>query len=384
MAAHALLSASSAHRWLKCTPSARFEEQFANETSPYAAEGTHAHKLAEIRLKQALGEKVRLPTGFKESEHYSDAMEEHVAGFVDQVLERIHAHRAHTPDPLTLFEVRLDYSRWVPGGFGTGDVVIISDLGVEVIDLKYGQGVPVQAENNPQTRLYGLGAYDRYKALYDIDTVVMTIIQPRLDACSSETLTVDELLEWARTVVQPAAALATEGKGDFVPGAHCRFCRARFTCRARAEANLELAKYEFAPAPSLSSEEIAAILTRLENDFQSWVKDIQEYALTSALAGERIPGWKVVEGRSVRKYTDEAAIQKTLHEAGYRDDEILKTSLKGIAEMERLLGKARFAKLLGDFVEKPPGKPTLVPDSDKRPEFTPTARAQLDFNQASA
>lgn len=299
-------------------------------------------------------------------------------------MERIHAHQAHTPDPLTLFEVKLDFSRWVPGGFGTADVVLISDLGVEVIDLKYGKGVPVHAENNPQTRLYGLGAYVRYSPLYDIDKVVMTIIQPRLDAVSTEELTVDQLLHWARTVVQLAATLAIEGAGEFVPGEHCRFCRARYTCRARAEANLALAKREFAPPPELSLDEIAAVLTQLETDFLNWVRDVQQFALQSALAGERIPGWKLVEGRSVRRYTDENAAFEALRSAGYSDDQILTRSLKSITEMERFLGKARFAELLGAFIEKPSGKPTLVPQSDKRPELSPASLAKADFKDEPA
>ena len=273
---HAKLPASGAHRWLVCTPSAALEAELPDVSSPYAEEGTHAHTLAEIRLRQALGERVRLPNGFRESEYYSEAMEGYVEEFVDLVLQRIAEHRATGSDPLVYFEQRLDFSRWVPEGFGTGDVVIISDLGVEVIDLKYGQGVPVSAVGNPQLRLYGLGAYDRYGLLYDISHIIMTIVQPRLDSVSTETLKAEELIEWAETYVRPRAKLAWEGKGEFIAGEHCQFCKLRATCRARAEANLELAKADFAlqDPPTLSVEEIGEVLTRAD-ELVRWANDVK-------------------------------------------------------------------------------------------------------------
>lgn len=379
--AHAVLSASGAHRWIECPPSARLEEQFPDAASPYAEEGTIAHALAEVRLRQALGERTRVSPKVTKSEHYNPAMEEHIAGYVTLVMERIAVHKTHTADPLIMFEQRLDFSRWVPDGFGTGDVVIVSDLGVEVIDLKYGQGVRVDAEGNPQLRLYGLGAYDRYRLLYDIDKVFMTIVQPRLDSVSTEELSVAALLEWAEEVVVPAAKLAYAGKGNFYPGEHCRFCRAKAVCRARAEANLELARYDFAKPETLTPEEIAEILTQIERDFKAWVSDIQDYALDQATNhGVKFPGWKLVEGRSNRKYADKDAVKTTLREAGYTDEQILKMDLKGITEIERLLGKKRFAELLSEYVVKPAGRPTLVPESDKRPEINSTASAQADFS----
>jgi len=383
--AHAVLSASGAHRWIECPPSARLEQQFPDEPSPYAEEGTVAHALAEVRLKQALGERVRVPARVTKSEYYSQspAMEEHIAGYVTLVMERINAHRTCTPDPLIMFEQRLDFSRWVPEGFGTGDVVIVSDLGVEVIDLKYGQGVPVSAEGNPQLRLYGLGAYDAFGALYDLNRVFMTIVQPRLDHITTEELAVSALLEWAEEVIVPAARLAAEGKGEFRAGEHCRFCRARAVCRARAEANLELARFDFAKPDTLSPEEIAEILTQLERDFLAWASDIQAYALDQAVNhGIKFPGWKLVEGRSNRKYSDEEAVKAVLRGAGYTDDQILRMDLKGITDIEKLLGKKRFGELLADYVIKPAGKPTLVPESDKRPEISTASNAAADFAEA--
>src|SRR5690606_35541329 len=242
-------------------------------------------------------------------------MEGHIADYVTLVMERIAAHRERTPDTLIMFEQRLDFSQWVPEGFGTGDVVIISDHDMEIIDLKYGQGLKVEAAGNPQLRLYGLGAYAAYGMLYDIRQVHLTIVQPRLDHMSTETIGVGALLEWAEEVIVPAAKLAYAGEGAFHPGPHCRFCRARFVCRARAEANLELAKYDFAEPETLTLEELSDILAQAE-ELQNWVSDVRQYALQQALAGEEIPGWKVVEGRSMRKWADEEAVKEILRGAG--------------------------------------------------------------------
>ena len=386
--AHTKLSASGAHRWLVCTPSAALEAELPDVSSPYAEEGTHAHTLAEIRLRQALGERVRLPNGFRESEYYSEAMEGYVEEFVDLVLQRIAEHRATGSEPLVYFEQRLDFSRWVPEGFGTGDVVIISDLGVEVIDLKYGQGVPVSAVNNPQLRLYGLGAYDRYNLLYDISHIIMTIVQPRLNSISTETLKAEELLEWAETYVRPRAALAWEGKGEFIAGEHCQFCKLRATCRARAEANLELAKADFAlqDPPTLSVEEIGEVLTRAD-ELVRWANDVKAYAQEQAEKhGVKFPGWKLVEGRSNRVYSDEDAVREVLLKAGYTEEQITETKLKGVTAMSKLLKAKAFRELLEEtgLVIKPPGKPTLVPESDKRPEISSVASAKSDFGKETA
>ena len=374
---HAILSASGAHRWIECPPSARLEQQFPDEQSVYAEEGTVAHELAEIRLRQALGERVRLSPRVTRSPYYGEAMEGHIADYVTLVMERIAAHRERTPDTLIMFEQRLDFSQWVPEGFGTGDVVIISDHDMEIIDLKYGQGVKVEAAGNPQLRLYGLGAYAAYGMLYDIRQVHLTIVQPRLDHMSTETIGVGALLEWAEEVIVPAAKLAYAGEGSYHPGPHCRFCRARFVCRARAEKNLELAKHDFAKPETLTLEELSDILAQAE-ELQYWVSDVLHYALQQALAGEEIPGWKVVEGRSVRKWADEEAVKEILRGAGYTDADILRLDLKGITAIEKLLGRKQFAELLSDYVIKPPGKPTLVPETDSRPALNSAA---ADFSE---
>lgn len=377
---HAILSASGAHRWLVCTPSAQLEAQVPDTTSVYAAEGTFAHELAEIELRKALGEKVRRPAGYRNHEHYSPAMEEHLMEYVTAVMERIAAHRAHTSDPLILHEQRLDFSRWVPEGFGTGDVVIVSDMGIEVIDLKYGQGVPVSAVGNEQLRLYALGAYDQYSTLYDLPTVTMTIIQPRLDSISTDTMDTADLLKWADEVVRPKAQMAWEGKGEFIAGEHCRFCRIKAACRARADYNMELAQLDFADPATLSEDEIAELLGRID-ELVRWASDVKEHALYQAVNhGVKFAGWKLVEGRSNRRYTDEQAIAKTLHDNGFSGDQIYRPlQLITLTQMERLLGRKRFAELVGPYVDKPPGKPTLVPESDKRPEISTTESAAEDF-----
>lgn len=382
---HAILSASGSHRWLACPPSAQLEQGFPDELSPYAAEGTFAHELAELRLSRAVANTCK-PSAYKrklnelkENDWYSAEMGDHIDQYVTQISEIYLAAKKACKDALVLLEQRLDFSDWVPEGFGTGDVVIISDDAVEVIDLKYGKGVPVSAEENSQMRLYGLGALKTYGLLYDFTRIRMTIIQPRLDNISTEELSEDELLRWAREVVAPTAAQAIAGEGEFSSGEHCRFCKARFTCRARAERNLELAQYEFKNPALLIHAEIGDILTRTM-ELSRWASDIQNYALEKAERhGVKFPGWKLVEGRSVRKYTDEEAIAKTLMTKGYEEDAVMPRILLGITAMEKLLGKKAFAKLLLDYIEKPPGRPTLVPESDKRPEISSAQAAAVEF-----
>ena len=368
---HALLSPSSAHRWLKCTPSARLEQQFPITQTQYAAEGKYAHRLAEVCLRQSLGEKVRRPAGYAESPYYNPDLEDHLATYVEMVQAAINRHR----DPVILFEQKLDYSKWVPDGFGTADVVIISDLGIEVIDFKYGIGVPVDAKDNPQLMLYGLGAYDQYGVAYDINTLHLTIIQPRINNNSTWEVEVDALLKWAKEI-EPRAKLAAQGLGDFVAGEHCHFCRAKAACRARAEANLELAKYDFKKPELLTNEELGEILYQAM-ELQAWTNDVKEYALEQALNNNKIRGWKLVEGRSNRQYADEAEVIKTLKAAGIT--EVFEQKLFTITKLEKALGKKQVEALLGDLIIKPAGKPTLVPESDGRPEIGSTAAAQTDF-----
>lgn len=389
MRAHALLNASSSHRWLECTPSPRLEAQFPDTRSTYAEEGTFAHELAEIQLTlktfETMAPKVynslmKRLNELKKSELYSASMTEYIDQYITIVLEKYHEAKKSCKDTLILLEQKLDFSEWVPDGFGTGDVVIISDNILEIIDLKYGQGVPVSAEGNSQMRLYGLGAINQYGLLYDFDRIRMTIVQPRLDSVSSDEMTVADLLEWGETYVKPRAALAMAGEGEFVPGDHCQFCKAKAQCRARAEANLAMARYDFQKPELLTNDEIAEILAEAER-LQKWAKDVQEYALDQAVNhGVKFPGWKLVEGRSNRKYSDPEAVAAKLRAEGYSPDVIYRPQeLWGITEMQKKLGKKLFEKYLGDLIIKPAGKPTLVPESDKRPEISSVASAVEDF-----
>ena len=369
---HAVLSASSSHRWLSCTPSARLEQEFEDRETEAAAEGTAAHALCEHKLRRALKMQSRRPV----SQYDSEEMETCTDGYVQFVLETLAEAKRHCADPIVSIEQRLDFSCYVPEGFGTGDCVIIADHTLHIIDFKYGQGVLVEAENNPQMMLYALGALHAYDALYDVDEVAMTIYQPRRENISTWTITVDALKAWAKEVLTPRAKLAFEGKGDYCPGAWCVFCRAAVKCRARAEEKLALAQYEFAQPPILSDSEIEDILGRLD-DLTRWAEEIRAYAQDAAVNhGKQWRGYKVVEGRSIRKYTDEAAVIEAANAAGYHD--IFRRTLLPITEMEKLMGRQEFAKILGGLVVKPAGKPTLVPISDKRP---PIPSVQNDFHE---
>lgn len=384
--AHARLSASGSKRWLTCTPSANLEDGFEDSSSSFAEEGTAAHELSELVLQKEIDEitaltfKRRLNKFKKENEYYSDSMLEYVTGYTDFVMERYAVAKARSSDALILLEQRLDFSEWVPDGFGTGDVLIISDGIMEVIDLKYGKGVPVSAEGNPQMRLYALGAMNQYDMLYGIDTVQMTIVQPRLDSISTDELSAEALYTWATDEVKPKAEMATNGEGEFVAGEHCRFCKAKAVCKARADENLKMAEYDFADPNVLSDDEIGAILTKAD-ELQKWAKDVQDYALKQAEHhGATFPGFKLVEGRSNRKYTDEEAIVSALRERGFTDEAIFEKKLLAVTKMEKSISKKTFDELLNPFIVKPPGKPTLVPESDKRPALNSLASAEEDFN----
>ncbi len=386
MAAHAILSASGSERWLICPPSARLEEKLAEERSVYAAEGTFAHALAELHLQKYLNlikkaEYNKQLKKLKENEFYSQEMEDYIEVYMGIVIEKINEARARSEDAIAFLEQRLDFSPWVPESFGTGDFVIIADGAIEVVDLKYGKGVPVSAEGNTQMRLYGLGALNLFDMLYDVETIRMTIVQPRLDSVSSEDMAAEDLLIWGATYVKPKADLAYKGEGEFCAGDHCRFCRAKAVCRSRAEANLEMARYDFRDPPLLSHEEIAEILFKAD-ELRAWASDVQSYAQDQAEKhGVKFDGWKLVEGRSNRKYTDVTEVRRALTEAGYSEEQILKEpELLGITAMEKLLGKKKFAELLDGLVIKPAGKPTLVPESDKRPELSSVAAAKEDFS----
>ena len=367
---HAILSASSSHRWMNCTPSARLEREFADRETEAAAEGTAAHALCEHKLRRALKMRSRKPV----SKYDCDEMDAYTDGYVEFVLEQLAQAKLECSDPLVLIEQRLDFSCWVPEGFGTGDCLIVADKLLHIIDFKYGQGVLVEAEENPQMMLYALGALRLFDSLYDITEVSMSIYQPRRDNVSTWAISVDELNAWAENVLKPKAELAHKGEGDYLPGPWCQFCKAAVKCRARAEEKLQLARFEFAPPPLLSDEEIEDILTKLD-DLTKWASEIQAYAQDAAVNhGKAWKGFKLVATRTNRRYTDEEAVVKAANEAGYHD--IFKKSLIPITEMEKLMSKKEFQRILGSLVEKPQGRPTLVPVTDKRPALTKTGAAE--------
>ena len=370
---HALLSASGAHRWLNCPPSARLEADQPDQSSVAAEQGTVAHALAEFKLRRALHE----APGFRpDSRLIDEEMERHTDDYVTYVLEELKEARKDCVGARVLVEQRLDFSHVVPGGFGTGDCAIIAEPKLIVIDFKYGAGVLVEAEGNPQLRLYALGALGAFGDLYDIDEVEAVIYQPRRDNITTTELTVAELEAWANEVVKPQATLAAEGSGEFQAGSWCQFCKISATCRARAQANLKLAQHEFAPPAQLSDTEIAEVLSQIPQ-LKAWAADVEAHALALAVnQGKTWPGFKLVEGRSIRKYASETQVAQAAEAAGVTD--VWEQRLKTITALEKQLGKKTFNDLLGAFVVKPPGKPTLVPESDKRPALA-AASASSDF-----
>ncbi len=372
---HAVLSASSSHRWLECPPSAKLNAEIADKASEYAQQGSSAHELAEYKIKRFLGENVKDPT---ESLTYLDQeMADCTDSYAEYVSEQVAKAKERCKDPIVLVEQRLDFSKWVPQGFGTGDTVIVADDVLTIIDLKYGVGILVEAEKNPQIMCYALGALQLFDGIYDINKVSMTIFQPRREHISTYEITKEELLKWADTILAPTAQLAASGDGEFKAGAHCQFCKMKATCRKRAEYNLELARYDFEMPATLEDEEIEVILSKVD-ELIAWGSDIKEYALQSALSGKQWNDWKLVEGRSNRRYTDETVVADTVKAAGYDPYE---HKVLGITAMTKLLGKTKFEKLLGGYLEKPQGKPTLVPMSDKRPAINKAAEAADDFKE---
>ena len=365
MGNHALLSASSSHRWLNCPPSARLCEGYDDKGSNFAAEGSDAHSLCEYKLRKALGMEAKDPT--EDLTWYDAEMEESASGYAAFVMELVAEAKKACSDPVVLIEQRLDYSKYVQSGFGTGDCVLISDGTLHIVDFKYGRGVLVEAEDNPQMKLYALGALEIFDCLYDIDTVSMTIYQPRRANVSTFTLTRQELLDWAETVLVPTAELAYAGDGEYHCGEWCQFCKAKADCRERARANMELARYEFRQPPLLTDEEVEEILGKLDS-LMDWASDIKDYALQAAISGKHWSGYKLVEGRANRRYTDENAVVAAVKAAGY--DPYDEPKLLGVTAMTTLLGRKQFNDILGGLITKPQGKPTLVPESDKRPAMT--------------
>ena len=374
---HSPVGASKAHQWLECPPSIKAEEKYGepDTQSEAAAEGTLAHALAEDHLKKLLaGKRATTPKKIKDDPLYKHSMEEYVGVYCDTILETLTGMK-QKGDPAIYLEQQVDYSKYAPEGYGTADCVILDDGTMHVFDLKFGKGVPVSAEENAQLKLYALGCIEEFGMLYDIQDVVLHIIQPRLDSISEWMVSREVLEKWGKYIVRPAAEKALKGEGDFNPGeSQCRWCRAKNRCRAYNEYLLTVCQMRFDDLDSerepneLSDKEIAEILTKGE-EIKRWVKKVSEYALDQAVSqGKVFPGFKLVEGKSNRKITDEAAVIRVLSENGFGTDKTCE--LKGITALEDLVGEAKFKELAGTYIEKPKGKPTLAPESDKRKPYS--------------
>ena len=379
METHALLSPSAAHRWLHCTASPRLEANVPDEGSSFALEGTLAHAYCAKKLKAYMD----WPTDREDkeialfSDYHSGEMDEYTDTYKTIVLEKYNAACVTTPDARLLVETRLDLTEHIPAAFGTADAIIIADGVMEVIDFKYGKGVRVSAERNPQMMIYALGAYDLFSFGYRIERVRMTIIQPRIDNLSEYELSVSELMAWVDEELTPKAKLAYEGYGPQEPGEWYQFCKVKSSCRALTERCTTCAENH--PDPRLlSPEELATAVLPMLPTIKTWLTGVEDYALQQALTGVQLPGWKIVEGRSVRKIVDPDAAAVALSKAGYNTVEIYKPQeLRTITDLEKLVGKKNFTAICGEYIDKPKGKPALAPESDKRPAIDPVAD---DFN----
>lgn len=379
---HAILSPSSAHRWMMCTPSARLEAQFPDQTSAAAAEGTLAHAVAEAYLRVEAG--LSTPQEYQEAisscrtqNLWQDEMLDYACGYAMSVVNRLATARETTPDAELHTEVRLDMTDYVPEGFGTGDAVIIADGNMEIIDYKYGKGVQVDAYRNPQMMLYALGAIKVFGFLYDIKEVTMSIYQPRISNYPSFYMTVEELTDWAEQTLKPAAALAWDGKGTLAPGEHCRFCRAAGQCSALYRQAVEAAVSD---SELLSPAQLGEALSKADA-VEIWLKRVRERALELALSAPgSVTGWKVVEGRSLRTIKDQDACVAAL-KAEYDEAIFMNRSLMNLTDLTKALGKKDFERLVGPYIVKPQGKPTLAPEDDKREVFNPNGSAHEDFAQ---
>jgi hypothetical protein len=388
MAEHAILSPSASERWLNCTPSARLELQFPDSESDAAKEGTLAHRLGELLLrhqtKLITKQKFKLQLAeIQKDDLYDESMLEYSNAYADFVLESFSHAQARTKDALLFIEEKLDLTEYIPEGYGTGDSAIVADVILRVNDLKYGKGVIVSAVDNRQMMLYSLGWLEKFSHLYDIQVVEMAIFQPRIDNISVWEMSVKDLYKWAKESLIPLANLAFKGVGEFVVGDHCKFCRASGMCKAYADHNLEMAKHDFAVPALMADEDVSDVLSRMKM-FIDWIGGVKEYALNEAINNnKKWPGFKLVTGKSNRVYTDEDKIAKVLIKDGHEEEEIFKPKkLRGITEIEALVGKNHFSDLLKDYVDKPKGKPTLVPESDKRPALDSEEAAKQDFQNA--
>lgn len=369
---HALLSASSAERWINCPPSARLTENMPDTESPHAAEGTLAHSLAELKVRKKFenmrkSEYDKRLGEIRKEPLYAPEMDGHTDTYLDCILKAAHGY--NKVKPYVVAEKRLDYSAYAPGGFGTCDCAMLCKNDLHIFDFKYGKGVPVSAEDNPQLKLYALGALAEYGFLYDIQSVILHIIQPRLDNISDFTIEVDALTAWGNSI-RPAAELAYKGEGEFKCGDHCRFCKAKAICRARAEDFFTLEASAELPKELLSDHEIGEILERASR-LKNWVSEVEEYVLSELLSGKSVEGWKAVEGRSNRKITDIDSAFEVLKKEGYDEALLYERKPVTLTELEKLVTKKKLEELIGSMIDKPRGKPTLAPESDKRKPYAP-------------
>ena len=384
---HALLSASGASRWLACTPSARLENDFGkNESSVYAKEGTLAHELGELMIRRDILNIIsedQYNNGLEEimeNELFNEEMLDVVPTYVDYVSQQFEEAKLRTKDARLEIEQKLDLREYIPESFGTSDAIIISDDILEVIDYKHGKGIPVSAEANKQMMVYALGSLAKYSMMYDINTIKMTVVQPRIDNISSWDISVDELIDWAETELKTKAEMAFKGEGELVVGDWCRFCSVKNKCRALYEENIKIAEYDFKEPRLLNDNEISDILLRTPA-LVEWANAISEYAQKQAIEEGKVwPGFKLVEGRANRKWVDEDTVVQALFSRlpDLNDEDVYTQKLKSITAIEQKIGKAKFAKLLSDIVVKPQGKPTLVQESDKRQAIS--SQAMTDFS----
>lgn len=371
---HAVLSPSGASRWMACTPSARLEESFPNTTSEAAEEGTVAHALGELLIKQKLKllTKAQFNKLFKEIEadkYYSGSMYEYADEYATFVVEKFNAAKKHTSDAEIFIEQKIDLTQFIPEGFGTGDCFIVADRILDFTDYKHGKGVRVDAANNKQMMIYALGAYIEFSILFEIETIRMTIYQPRIDNISTFEISVKELLEWAEEELKPRAQLAFDGKGNYVPGDHCRFCRAKALCKANANKQMKPITDSHYKNPDLMNKQDVAYIIKEGDAIVKWINSVKEFALAEALNGENFEGLKLVEGRSNRVYSNPDEVAKALIAAGYKEAIIYEKNLLGLTKMEKALGKKKMETIIGSLIVKPSGKPSLVDIADKRPEW---------------
>ena len=379
---HAMLGPSSAERWINCPPSAMINAQAGDHETAYTREGTMAHALAEFKVhKTLIGDLTleqydRSVAGLRKLDGWQDEMEGYTDDYIEVLQEIYDGFRVK---PYVAAEQKLDFSIYVPDGFGTADCIMVCGDELHVIDFKYGKGVAVSADHNAQMMLYGLGATIAYAGIYDIDQVKMTIVQPRIRAePDTFMLSAGRLHQWARETVAPAAKLAAEGKGEFAAGEWCRFCTLRNTCRARASTALAVEDFGMRVPPSLTDEEVGHALKQGAL-LAAWLKDLEDYALNACLAGKNIPGYKAVEGRANRAWTDQGQAFEAAKLHGIPEEMLYERKPVTLAALEKIMGKKSFADTMQPYVTTPPGKPTLAPDTDKRPAVTGRPTAEDDF-----